>query len=585
MRTKIHFLLVTITASAWLVGTAMGQVDAASLKASAEAGSTEATLNREIVLSDLPTKSAAEASIPGRFSSMRPQSGLSDAEYAAAKLRAAQLKSTSAASINLKAPSILRSAANSPSAAAAFQGIDENCSFVTPSDMAVAVGPTYELQVVNDCMAVFNRSGVLQAGFPKSLNTFFGLPANNFSTGRFTSDPRAFYDNVSGRYVLVLLFEDFLNSRGFAEIAASKTNDPRGAWSTYQIQVGGAGQCPDFPALGHGRSGDKFVGSVAVGFNLFGCNTSGFTSFLDDQIWFLPKAALYAGTGFGFNFAFNLNVGGTHVDTIQPANVAFGNEEPRTQFGVNSFNINFGGFQCSSGCNGLVVWSFSNVLQNAGSPGMAISGSVVGTPSNYSLPPAASQPGGRNTIDTGDTRMSGSVQYKAGFLYGTLNTNNGGGGSAILAYQIHAYLNDNGNGTCTGAFLNACPTLAGVGIDNEFSYDVGGGTGLNAYFGTIQPDAERNITMVFSFSGDNFFPSVAYTSNRATQAPGHWHDAGVFLCNGQAFYRQGRWGDYTGTSIEVTSPGKMWFSGMFSEANGNWGTCIGKNGYVASNQP
>src|ERR1700724_2546507 len=122
---------------------------------------------------------------------MRPQDGLSDAEYAAAKLRAAQLTISSAAASNLKAPTILRSAANSPSASAAFQGIDESCSFVTPSDMAVAVGPTYELQVVNDCMAVFNRSGVLQAGFPKSLNTFFGLPANNFKTGRFTSDPRA----------------------------------------------------------------------------------------------------------------------------------------------------------------------------------------------------------------------------------------------------------------------------------------------------------------------------------------------------------------------------------------------------------
>ena len=67
--------------------------------------------------------------------------------------------------------------------------------------MAIAVGPTYELQVVNDCMAVFNRSGVLQAGFPKSLNTFFGLSANNFQTGQFTSDPRAFYDNVAGRYI------------------------------------------------------------------------------------------------------------------------------------------------------------------------------------------------------------------------------------------------------------------------------------------------------------------------------------------------------------------------------------------------
>jgi len=154
-----------------------------------------------------------------------------------------------------------------------------------------------------------------------------------------------------------------------------------------------------------------------------------------------------------------------------------------------------------------------------------------------------------------------------------------------MSYQIHAFLNDNGNGRCTGAFLNACPTLAGAGVDNEFSYGIGGGTTVNAYFGTIQPDTERNLTMVLNFSGDNFFPGVVYTSNRATQAPGSWHDAGIFLCQGQAFYGQQRWGDFTGTSIEASSPGRMWFSGMFSQSDGNWGTCIGKNGFVASNQP
>jgi len=581
---KKHFLWIALTASASLLGTATAQVDLTALKASGDVGSDHATLNREIVLDDLPTKSAAEAAIPGRFSSLRPQNGLNDSEYANAK-REAVMRRNGATATNLAPPSIVRNATNTPSASLAFQGTNESCSFVIPSDMAIAVGPNWELQVVNDCMSVFDRNGVRQAGFPKSLNTFFGLPANNFSIGRFTSDPRAFYDVVAKRYVMVLLFEDFPNSRGFVEIAASQTSNPKLGWNTYQVEVGSGGQCPDFPALGHGRSGDTFVGSVAVGFNLFGCNTSGFTTFLDDQVWFLPKTALYAGTGFGFNFAFNLTVGGTHVDTVQPVSVAFSTDLPRTQFAVNSFNINFGGFQCRTGCNGLAVWSFSNVLQNAGSPGMAISASVVSTPSNYSLPPAASQPGGRNTIDTGDTRISGATQYKAGSIYATLNTNNGGGGSAILAYQIHAYLNDNGDGHCTGAFLNACPTLAGAGVDNEFSYDIGGGTALNAFFGTIQPDAERNLTMVFSFSGDNFFPSVAYTSNRATQAPGHWHDTGVFLCNGQAFYNQQRWGDYTGIHIETSSPGRMWFSGMFSQSNGNWGTCIGRNGYVSANQP
>jgi len=89
-----------------------------------------------------------------------------------------------------------------------FSGNNESCSFVIPSDMAIAVGPNWELQVVNDCMSVFDRNGVRQAGFPKSLNTFFACLPTIFLSGRFTSDPRAFYDVVAKRYVMVLLFED-----------------------------------------------------------------------------------------------------------------------------------------------------------------------------------------------------------------------------------------------------------------------------------------------------------------------------------------------------------------------------------------
>ena len=553
------------------------------LQASAQTSSAVADTGRAVDLSALPQHSAADAAIPGKFSSRRPADGFSDAEYWARKQAASQAKG--AVSNSAQVPKNA-DVGTTPGVTKSFKGIDETCAFVTPSDMAVAVGGNYVVQVVNDCLGVFNKStGAFFAGYPKSINTFFGLPANNFGTGQFTSDPRAFYDFLAQRWVIAILYEDFLHSRGFLEIAASSTSNPTGAWHTYQIQVGGNGQCPDFPAMGHNHSGDKFVGDVAVGFNLFGCNTGGFTSLQDDQIWFLPKTALYAGAGFGFNFGFNFTVGGVHVDTIQPVNVSFASDVPRAPLAVGSFNINFGGFQCSSGCNGLTVWSFSNVLQNAGSPGLVISANVIGTPSNYSLPAAASQPGGTNTVDTGDTRISGAAQYKAGSIYATLNTNNGGGGSAILAYQIHSYLNDNGDGHCTGAFLNACPTLVSSGVDQEISYDIGGGTSSNAYFGTIQPDAERNLTMVFNFSGTSFFPSTAYVSNRVTQAPGNWHDSGIFLCNGAAFYNQGRWGDYTAAAVDTVAPNNMWFSGMNSLSSGNWGTCIGKNGYASANQP
>jgi len=580
---KKEFLLTVLMTGAWLLGTATAQMDSTSLKVTGEVGTKESDAAREVVLGDIPLKSITEMAIPGRFSSLRPQNGLSDSEYAALKVAASKAQNGAIRS-KVVSPAIVKGP-DTPSPSPIFVGVDESCSNITPSDMALAVGPNFELQVVNDCMAVFDRSGILQTGFPKSINTFFGLPPNNFAIGRTMTDPRAFYDNVAGRFVFVALFEDFPNSRGFVEIAVSKTKDPRAGWFLTQLQVGVAGQCPDFPALGQGRNGDKFVGVIAVGFNVFNCNTKGFTTFHDDQIFFLPKKALYAGTQFSFGLVMDLTLNGIPVDTVQPVNVAFADESPRTVFAVNLLNINFGGSVCASGCNGLVVWSFSNVVLNPGSPGLVLSAQFINTPSSYSLAADASQPFFRNSIDSGDTRISGTAQYAAGSIYATLDTNNGGMGSAILAYQIHAFLNDNGDGHCTGDFLNACPTLTGAGVDNEISYGIGGGTIANAYFGTLQPDAERNLTMVFNFSGDNSFPGVAVVSNRVTQAPGNWHDPGIFLCAGQGLYTQGRWGDFTGTSIETSSQQKMWVSGMFSDGSGNWSTCIGKNGYVASNQP
>ncbi len=568
-----------------LVIAVMGPQLHAQVQVSGHAGQQQADAASAVVLNDLPLISAANRSIPGRFSGMRPASGISDSEYLVRKAEAAQIRFSPRVSSAL----MPRSAGvdpETPGASRNYNGINETCAFVTPSDMAIAVGIGYVLQVVNDCLAVFDKSGTVQSGYPKSVNTFFGLPANNFSIGRFTTDPRAVYDWVSNRYFFEILWEDLPNSRGYVMLAASNTNDPRGGWHTYKIQVGGAGRCPDFPALGQGPSGDPANGAFAIGFNVFSCSPSGLHTLVDDQVWFLPKAAMYRGAGFGFNFFYGPNARGVLLDTIQPSNDESVSDKPRAIFGVNSFNINSGGVQCRQGCNGLVVWSFSNVLQRTGSPGLEFAGRVISTPSNYSLPPAASQPGGRNTVDTGDTRISGTVFYTGGSLWAAINTNNGGGGPAVLSWQIHPTLDDN-DPRCTGAFVNYCPRVNGASIEQEVSYAIGGGTSLNAYYGTIIPDPERNVTMVFNFSGDNAYPGVAYTTNRVTNVPGHWHDSGIFLAQGQSFYSQTRWGDFTGACLDLSySPyPKLWFSGMYARSDHNWGTRIGRNGYSFSNEP
>jgi hypothetical protein len=310
---------------------------------------------------------------------------------------------------------------------------------------------------------------------------------------------------------------------------------------------------------------------------------------------FLPRAKMYVGAALGtWNYGFNFNVGGTEVDSVQPAFSWTTPDYPRAGFMVNSFNINFGGGQCSSGCNGLAVWSVSNALWVAGTPGVQIVGVVVATTNNYFLPANALQPGcTSNTalcaIDTGDTRISGEVIYSHGTLWATLNTRRTNGQATFIWYQIRPYLND-GNANCTGTFLNKCAQITGADILNEDCYFCGGrGNSGSDFYAVVTPDSEGNATTVAGYSDLSHYPGVFYVSRRVTQAKNTQHDGGTYLADGQHFYQQldnanrNRWGDYVAAQTDSTQA--LWFAGQYSDSFGNWATRIGKNAFTAVNQP
>ena len=407
-----------------------------------------------VVVDALPQKLATSAPATGRFAALRPQNGLTDAQFAALKKSAAQrrMAAPSIQSLHpaLDTASVIRA---TPTLGTSFDGINANCSFVVPSDMGIAVSGAWVVQVVNDCFAVYSKSGGLQAGFPKDLNSFFGVPANNFSTGQIVSDPRAFYDAVANRFVIAALWEDLPDSTGYIYVATSDTADPRGAWRIYHNGVG-SGVCPDFTTLGHNRYGDKFVSVIAVGINLFSCSSSGFGAFSDQRVYFFNKTDLYKGLPVTYWYYYGF--GG--LDTPVPASVDDKNDGSRSVIVLQTYNGNYGGGSCSTGCSGLIVWSFTNVV--ATYPSFPDYSVVVLPTSTYTLPPNADQPGAPNSIDTNDVRISGSVPYLQNRLYATINTSNGAGGSGILAWQLHVDLDDNGDGHCTGASLNGCPRIS-----------------------------------------------------------------------------------------------------------------------------
>jgi hypothetical protein len=503
---------------------------------------------------------------------MAPLTGVDPATFALRKARAAH----SPANPKVGSPPPARPRAlETPNATAVFGSTDElTCNggfFVRPADQAIAVGDTSVgvLQAINTCLNVFTKSGTLQAGYPKSLTSFVGLPA-----GTPTTDPRAIYDWINHRYILSFIqFDPNLASPSSYWIAVSTGDNPAGGYCLYNFvpasvaPSGGAFPLPDFPRLGQDRQ------AIYLASNIFFPNGN---TYKWEEVLTLPKTPMYACQGITVTGFANLTLGGVATDTTQPANVFSPADDPRSEYLVTSENINFGGGQCLSSCNGLVVWAIHDPF---GSP--TINGMFIPTLNSYSLPPDASQPGGANNIATNDTRISGMAMYAAGSIYASINAANGSNSEAIL-YQIQPFV------TAGGANDGK---LAGARILNEILHGSGA---FDAYYATQQPDPEGNVTYAWNFSSATLsvFPSLAYSSRRAAQSVGTEPDGGFLAVTGAGFYGQGRWGDYTavapGGLASAGGSGSspvMYFAGMFARSDGNWQTAIGRNGYNNINQP
>jgi hypothetical protein len=457
-----------------------------------------------------------------------------------------------------------------------------------PPDMALAVGTNFVVQMVNNSIAVYDKHGNMQAGYPKSSDTFFDL-----NSGTFTSDPRLVYDWTYHRYIVVMLYESSPTSgtnTGGLLIAVSQGQDPRGNWYVYNgpaITVGSAGDCPDYPTLGHDSNNwgpGATKGGFYIGINLFsGSGNCSGSSFSGNFVFMFPKDAFYSGSGFsGWQFD-GLNVGGTLVDTLEAANMTEWSDKPSTILLINSFNFNFNSGCSSANCNGLEVWSISgpsgspnnpfDFLQSGGS-GPTLTGVEVATAHNYSFPPKASEPGCTVAegpcLDTNDVRISGQVKYHAGELFGSFNT--GVSGTSVTGpiwFEVHP-------------IVSTSSVITGAEERQEDCFLCGGwANNGSAWFATLQPDGENNLIMVFDHSTDADYPQTAYTSRRSTFGDSLMNGAGFDIASGSSQVT-GRWGDYTATAIDLTIANApyMWFAGQYADASNGWGTVIGAAQYA-----
>ncbi|MHB8612700.1 MAG: hypothetical protein ACYDAL_09760 [Candidatus Dormibacteraceae bacterium] len=491
-----------------------------------------------------------------------------------------------------------------PSLSASFIGQQSSattCSYFVgtgcnPPDMALGASPRFVLQGVNTQWEVLDTAGKVQPGWPVSAQTFFGVPNVTGANGApcdtahnsqpFLSDPRALYDPIGGRFWAAMLQAE--NSLGVAQdckfvsayfVAVSQTSNPNGKWNVYEFDMSmGQNFGADYTQLG--------IDGQAVYFsaNMFGNGPAG--GFYA-ELFEANKAKMEAGKGgFTADGFFNLQANGPGItaatgpflaDTVNPAINLDGSAGGAEVFvntldgpdPVNGHFCGFTGLGFSDSCSGLAVWKMTDpIAHDKGGPAPTLTGTYVAT-KPFLVSPPADQPSCNQCVDALDLRFTGTPVVRDGVLYGTWDT-------AI----------DNGTQTVPGiewAQVDLSNLGAGDAAQTDyynFSDDAA------ATFGTVMPDAQGNVVMLFEHMSHTVFPEVRYIVKGSDQE--NFKGAGVLLKAGEASYRPPlcgglipvcRWGDFEAASADLA--GHIWFAGEYantlipSNHGRNWGTWIG----------
>lgn len=467
-----------------------------------------------------------------------------------------------------------------PGATTAFLGMSNSgttCPYFStgcaPPDQALASSQNFIFQGVNTSFAVYSPTGLLQAGWPKNAQSFFGVPNPGTcdSHGPFLSDPRAFFDSNANRFWVSMLQVEGafgINSCPFQSlywIAVSQTSDPRGAWNIYAIDMSDGTNAADYTQFGFDPQ------AVYVSGNLF--NQAG-TAFVEAKYCGLDRFAMQKGNAVTPFCFFNPTASASRtvsLDTLNPVEAQNSGTGPRAGFFVNTYNMQgdpFGNDCHSSACSSVIVWA----MAKPGTSSESVSGAFASS-NAYIAPPGADEPGCTGCIETLDTRISGTPVYRNGFISYALETGVNNGSQVvpgILWGQINPILNNAAAITSANAFQGGY-------------YFYGGDSA--ASFGALMPDEEGNLTMVFEFMNSSINPESAYVSRRATWTPGAFRDNGLVLFGGAApFSFSSRWGDYEAASTDGRFPDHIWIAGEHSNASGNWSTGIGKAGFASVGQ-
>ncbi len=430
-----------------------------------------------------------------------------------------------------------------------FPGTNQTQTGFIPPDVQMAAGPFHIVEAVNGLITIFNKNGsTVSSSTPGAFFAALGTVATDSPF-----DAQVTFDEYLQRFILLYSTRNDGAGRSTMLIAVSNSKDATGSWSLFGFNARVDGSTPttnwcDYPHLGYSRD------TIEVTCNMFVAATP--TNFSYVKVRTFSASQLSGGPGccFFWDF-FDLREGPAglnHVFTVQPA--AMHNA-------VSSDGVFLAASQGGGGNgNDIHVYRITNQLEccngDAVGPTLNVAERQV---NNYSPPPQATQPGGVQAIDTGDSRLLYAV-----FDFPTMfvGHNTAFGASSAVAF--------------TEWDISAYPTMP---LLNDW---IVGSAGIDRYYPAADSRIDHEKSMVFSASGPTTNAESRFVdipkSSTCTSCTG----AETVQRSGAATYLQldgrgrNRWGDYMDASRDPDAVG-IWIGGEFVVTQDRWGTEISVN--------
>jgi hypothetical protein len=455
--------------------------------------------------------------------------------------------------------------------ATGFSGMisNQSCSYCHPPDTTIGVGRANLVQMINNYVSVFSKDSS-QLERVVTLNDLYGLRNNDN-----TSDPYVLYDNTSRKWFSsIMLINEGVNNTAILA-AVSRTDEPLGIWNTFKFNVTNINStlyCPDRPVIG--TSGDKVVISAnvispdangscynhaegAAGYMIIVVDKNQMTTSSPNS---KLNTAVFHGTGW---------------ITMIPAK----NNE------VNDIYLVSVGTQNTKHVKLLKI---ENLY-----PNVKLVCSLHEFNGATNIPPDAKQPNTPILIDTADSRIL-DASYNAGkislaFNEGCLPMHDNEPRSCLRLMQLNV-ANSSQYQDCNFTESVNARVLKDIDIGHDETY---------YYRPALQTDGQGNLFVVFGFSSNIIYPSLAVlkidkddeqmsniTSKLIKEGTRNTEAERLSLgndtkCNRQTefstsfSYACSRYGDYFSAVLDPVDPNTVWIAGQYYE-NKDYSTYIAK---------